>query len=126
MKNYNGDNNLPGAKTPAVNSEIEDDNIGENVVTGDDDNSDNDNNGVEGMSGDNKDDNSEGEDLVSNNDNTNSTTVPSDADLPWMSLFVVADDDIDNDPDDYDEFYANYDLDDDSVFDNDDGNVGEG
>ena len=44
--------------------------------------------------------NSEGEDSVPNNDNTNSTN-PIDEDLAWMSLLVVADDDDDDDPGDY-------------------------
>ena len=43
-----------------------------------------------------------------------------------MLLVAVTDDDVDDDPDDYDEFRSNYDLDDGGVFDNDDADVGEG
>ena len=78
------------------------------------------------MSGENKDDDSEGEDLVSDNDNTNSTTNPTDGDPVQMSLLAVADDDGEDDPGDYDEFCSNYDLDDGGVFDNDDADNGEG
>ena len=44
----------------------------------------------------------------------------------WTSLLALADDDEDDDPGSYDEFRSNYDLDDDSVFDNDDIDNGEG
>ena len=78
------------------------------------------------MPGDNKDNNSEGEDLVSNNNNTSSTINPTDRDPPWMLLLALADDDGDNDPGDYNEFRSNYDLDGDGVFDNDDAGNGNG
>ena len=58
--------------------------------------------------------------MVSDNDNTNSTTNPTN-DIPvWTSLLAMADDDEEDDPGDYDEFRSDYDLDDDGVFDNDD------
>ena len=118
-------NNLPGAKAPAINSELENYKIDDNVVTGDDDNgNDDDNNGAEVMSGDNKDEHSEGEDSVSNKDITNSTSIPFDVDSPWMLLVVVVDDDLDDDPDNYGEFCVNNDLNNDGVFDN--GNVSNG
>ena len=78
------------------------------------------------MSSDNKDDNSEGEDLVSNNHNINPTTNPTDRNLPWMLILALADDDGDNDSSDYDEFCSDYDLDGDGVFDNDNADNGKG
>ena len=71
-------NDLPGAEAPAVNSKFRNDNINENVMTGDND--DDDNNKAITMLGDNEDGNSEGKVSVSENDNTNSTTNPTDRD----------------------------------------------
>ena len=124
-------NDLPGAETPTVNSEFGDNNINENVVTGDNDDDDDDGNDDDNikaitMSSDNKDDNSEGEDQMSDNDNTNSTTNPTNIDPTWMSLLVVTDDDGEDDPGDYNEFCFNYDLDVNSIFDNDNTDNGEG
>ena len=94
-------------------------------MTGDDDDDDDDgnngdNNKATTMLGDNKDDNSEGGNLVSSNDNTNSTTNPINKDPPWMSLLALADDNGKGDPDDYNEFHSDYDLNGNTVFDNDD------
>ena len=60
---------------------------------------------------------------MSNNNNINSIIIPSTPDPPWMLLVAVADDDVDNDPNYYDKFYVNYDLDIDSVFDNDNAGI---
>ena len=114
-------------KDVSVASEFENDNIDDSVTTGDDDDGDDDdNNDAENMSGDDNDDDSSREDSVSANDNTNSITNPAEATPPWMSLVVMADDDNDNDPDDYNDFRSDYGHDDDGVFDNDDTGVGEG
>ena len=64
--------------------------------------------------------------MVSNHDNTDFTTNPTGVDPSWKSLVEVADDGFNNDPDNYNEFQPNYDLDDDSVYDNDNTNNGEG
>ena len=91
-----------------------------NVVTGDNDDTDaDDNNKARDMSGDNKDNNSKGDDLVFDNDNISSTTNPTNGDPPWISLLAMVNDYVDNDPGDYDEFCANYDLNNDNAFDND-------
>ena len=60
-----------------------------------------------------------------NNDDTDSTN-PTEKNLTWTSLLVVADDNVDDDPGDYNEFRCDYDHDDDGVFDNDDTGEGEG
>ena len=113
------DDGLPGAEAPAIDSEFGNDNINENVETGDDNDGDDDNNNdTTIMSGNNNEENSEGEDLVPKN-NTNSTNNPADGDPAQMSLLAVTDDDDDNDSGDYDEFRSDYDLNDDGVFDND-------
>jgi len=78
------------------------------------------------MSGDDKDDDSQGENLVFDNDNTDFTTNLTDGDPAWMLLLAVADDDYKDDPGDYDKFRSDYDLDDEGVFDNDDIDNGEG
>ena len=92
----------------------------------DDDGNNDDNKDATTMLGDNKDEDSEGEDSLSHNDNTNSTTNPTDGDSVWMLLLEVADDDGEDDPGDYNEFYFDYDLDNDGVFYNDDAGNGEG
>ena len=43
-----------------------------------------------------------------------------------MSLVAVANDGVNNDPDNYDKFQSNYDLDNDGVFDNDNADVRKG
>ena len=124
---------LPGAEAPVVNSEFGNDNINENVEINDDGDGDgdgdggdnNDNDDATIMSGNNKVENSEEEDSVPNNDDTNSTN-PTDEDPTWMSLLAVADDDDDDDPGDYNKFRSDYDLGDDSVFENNDTSQGEG
>ena len=63
--------------------------------------------------------------MVSDNDNINSTTNPTDRNSPWMLLLVLADDDVNN-LDDYNGFCAGYDLNNDGVFDNDNASNGEG
>ena len=78
------------------------------------------------MSGNNEVKNSEGEDSAPNNDNTNSTTHPTNVDPVWMSLLEVTDHDKDNDPGDYDRFRSNYDLNKNNVIDNDNTSQGEG
>ena len=100
------DDDVPITDTPGVISELENDNIDDNVVTGDnddDDGDDDDNSDNEDMS-DDDDDNSSQEDSVSVNNNINSTTNPSDATPPWMSLVAMADDDNDNNPNNYKDF----------------------
>ena len=69
--------------------------------------------------------NSEEENLVPNNDDTDSTN-PTNGDPTLMSLLAVADDDEDDGPGDYNEFRSDYDLGNDDVFDNDDTGQGEG
>ena len=121
------DDNLPGVKAPAVNKEFGNYNINDNVVIGDDDDGDDDdNNEATTILGVNKDSNSEGEDLVFDNDNANSTFNPTNGKPPLILLVVLADDDGKDDLGDYDEFCSNYDLDDNGVFDNDDADIGEG
>ena len=122
------DDDLLGAEALAVDSEFANDNINENIETNDDDsgNNDDDNNDATIMSGNNKKENSEREDSVPNNDNTDFTTNPANKDPLWMLLLEVADDDKDDDPGDYNEFCSNYNLDNDSVFDNDDIDQGKG
>ena len=81
-----------------VASELENDNIDDNVSTSDDDDGDgddDDDSNAENMSGDDNDDD------VSVNDDTNSITNPADATTPWMLLVMMADDD-DNNDDDHD------------------------
>ena len=63
---------------------------------------------------------------MSNDDNINSTINPTNGDLVRMSLLTVADDDDKDDPGDYNKFRSDYDLADDSVFDNDKADNGEG
>ena len=77
------------------------------------------------MSGDDNDEDFSRRDSVSFNDNISSTTNPTDATLPWMSLVVMAEDDVNDDPGDYNKFWSDYDLDNDGVFDNDDADIGE-
>ena len=77
------------------------------------------------MAGNTGEENPEEDHPVPNNDDTDSTN-PTDENPALMSLLVVADDDVDDDPDDYDKFCSDYDLDDDSIFDNDDVSEGEG
>ena len=121
------DDAVPIADAPTVTSELENDNIDDNVVTSDDgDSNDDDKNDAGDMSGDDHDNNSSQEDSVSTNDNNNSTINPADADPPWMLLVAVADDDVNDDPDDYNEFQSDYDLVNDGLFDNDDVDVEDG
>ena len=121
-------NDIPSVDVPTINSELENDNIDENVVTNDDDDEGNDdaNNNAGNMPGDNKDDDSNGEDSVSDNNNTNFTTKSTNTDTPWTSFVAVTDDNVNNDPNHYDEFWLDYDFDDDGVFNNDDADIGEG
>ena len=92
----------------SVASELENDDIADTVITGDndddDDGDDNDDNDAENMSGDDNDDDSSREDNVSSNDNTNSITDPADATPPWMLLVMMANDDDDDNPDNYNDF----------------------
>ena len=120
---------LPGVEAPAVDSEFGNENINENVETGDDyDGNDDNNNDATIMLGNNDEEYSLREDSVPNNNNTESTTNPADGDPLWMLLLAVADDDDDEDdnPSDYDEFCSNYNLDNDGVFDNDNTDHGKG
>ena len=88
-----------------VASELENDNIDDNVITSDDDDGyDEENNDAEDISGDDNDDDSSQEDSVSANDNTNSITNPANETPPWILLVVMADDDDDDNPDDYNDF----------------------
>ena len=115
------DNDLPVVEAPAVDSEFRNDNINENVETSDDDDgNDDDNNEAIIMTGNNNDENSRGEGSVSDNNNTYSTTNPTNGNPAWILLLAVADDDDKDDPGDYDEFCSDYDLNDDSVFHNND------
>ena len=117
---------LPCSEAPAIDSELGNDNINENVETNDDvGGADDNNNNATIMSGKNEDKNSEGEDSVPNNDNTDSTTNPSNRDSLCMSLLMMADDDKDDDPGDCNGFFTNYDLNNDGVFDNNHTNEGE-
>ena len=117
---------LPGVEAPAIDSEFGHYNINENVENvDDDDGNDDDNNDDTIMSGNNIVDNSVEGDSVPDNDNTDSSN-PTYERPAWMSLQVVADNDDNNDPDDYDEFRSDLDLDDDGVFDNDNTGQGEG
>ena len=127
------DNDLPDVSAPVVNSEFGNDNINENIETNDDgdDGDNNDNNDTTPMSGNNDEENpkedhpvTNNDDTMPNNDDTDSST-PTDENPTWTSLLVVADDDVDDDPGDYNEFHSDYDLDDDGVFDNDDAVEGE-
>ena len=84
------------------------------------------------MSGDNDEKNPEedhpvpnNDDTVPNNDDIDSTN-PTNENPTWTSLLVVADNDVDDDPGDYNEFRFDYDLDDDGVFDNEDAGEEEG
>ena len=125
------DIDLPDVLAPVVNSEFGNENINENVETNDDgddgdnnnNNNNNNNNDTTPMSGNNDEENPEEDHPVPNNDDTDSTN-PTDENPAWTSLLVVADDD--DDPGDYNEFRSDYDLDDNSVFDNDDAGEGEG
>ena len=103
---------MPGVLAPVLNSEFENDNINENIVTGDDDDGNNDGNkNAIDLSGDSKDDNSEGEDSVSDNNNINPTTNPTDGDPPLILLLALTgDNDGKDDPGDYNEFCYDYDL----------------
>ena len=129
----NDDNDLPTASAPVVNSEFGNDNIDENVETSDDgnDGDNNDNNNTTPTSGNNNKEipnkdhpEPNSDDTIPNNDDTDSST-PTDGAHAW-SLLVVADDDVDDDPGDYDEFCSDYNLNDDGVFDNGDAREGEG
>ena len=128
--NYRGttdDNDLPDVLAPVVNSEFGNDNINENVETNNDgdDGDNNDNNDATPMSDNNKDENPEEDQPVPNNDDTDSIN-PTDENPAGTSLLVVADDDVDDNPGDYDTFRSDYDLDDDGIFDNNDAGEREG
>ena len=112
---------------PGVASELENDNIDDNIITGDDDDGDNDdNNDAEDMSGDGNDDDSSQEDSVSTNDNTTFTTNSTDATPLLMWSVAMSGDDGNKNPDNYNKFWSDYDLDDECVFDNNDADIGEG
>ena len=125
------DNDVSITYAPNVAGELENDNIDDDVITDDkDDNGNNDdNNDPEDMSNDDNDYDSSWEDSVSPDDNTNFTTNLPDIPPAWMSLVAMADDvhdDDNDDPDDYNNFWSEYDLNGDGIFDNNDIEIGEG
>ena len=88
----------------SVASELGNDNIDDNVITGDNDESIDDYNDAEIIPGDDDDNESSREDSVSANDNTNLIIDPTDTTLLGMLLVVIDDDDNDDDPDDHNDF----------------------
>ena len=123
----NDDSDLPDVLAPVVNSEFGNDNSDENFETSDDgnDGDNNDNNNATPTSGNNNEEILEenhlepSSDDTTPNDNTNSFTPANEAHA-WSHLVESTDDDVDDDPSDFDKFCSDYDLDDDSVFGNND------
>ena len=118
----NNDSDTPDASAPVINSGFGNDNSVDNVETSDDgsDGDNNDNNDTTLTPGNNDDEIPEedhqepsSDDTTPNNDDTESST-PSDEAHAWSHL-LVADDDVDDDPSDFDEFCSDYDHDDDGV-----------
>ena len=125
----NDDSDPPCVLASVVNSEFENDNSDDNVKTSDDgnDGDNNDNNNTTPTSGNNDEEipekdhpepSTSSDDTTPNNDDTDLSTLANEAHA-WSHL-VVSDDDVDDDPGDFDEFCSDYDLDDDGVFDNND------
>ena len=123
----NNDSYLPDVSTPVVNSEFGNNNSDENVGTSDngsggDNNDDDDTTPTSGNNDEEipKEDHPEPE--PSSDDTTPNdidSSAPANEAYAWSRLLEAADDDVDNDPVNFDEFCSDYNLDDDSVFDND-------
>ena len=127
----NDDSDKPEISAPIYDSGFGNVDSVENVETDADDGDNNDNNDTMPASGDNNEETLEedhqdpsSDDTTPDNDDTVSSTSADEAHA-WSHL-LAADDDVDDEPSDFDEFRSEYDLDGDGVFDNDDTSEGEG